>query len=108
MDPLIGEFGLRVAGELDAAVSEDLDRALSALVAGGHDVVLDLREVSFIDSEGLRVLMRAAMALGGSGTLVLAEPSRSVIRLLALTGVEGILPNLRVRGGTPHPVVTRG
>ena len=108
MTPLIGQNGLRAAGELDLAVSQELHGALSVLVEGGGDVVLDLRDVSFLDSECLAVIVRAAMALGESGTLVLAEPSRAVTRLLTLTGVVKIVPNLLVHESAPHRRVTDG
>jgi anti-anti-sigma factor len=104
IEPLSGEHGLRIAGDLDHAASEEFDRALSLLAVGGGDVVLDLGGVSFIDSEGLRVLARAAMTLGGSRTLVLTHPSPSVTRLLDLTGVEKSLSNLRVRALDPRAV----
>lgn len=106
--PLIGENGLRVAGELDLGVAQALHDALSVLVDGGADVALDLRDVSFIDSECLAVIVRAAMALGESGTLVLAEPSRVVIRLLTLTEIVKIVPNLLVHESAPYRRVTDG
>lgn len=79
-----------VAGEVDLETASQLgDHALHALRDGATHLVLDLTGVTFMDSTGLKVLIsiqrRAELA---GGTLAVAGPSRSVRRLLALTGLD--------------------
>lgn len=51
---------LVVSGELDVASVGDVQSALEELRGSGwEDIVLDLRDVSFIDSTGLTLLMAA-------------------------------------------------
>ena len=51
-----------------------------------------LRTVSFIDSSGLRVLVRAEKRLGqAGGQLALVRPSEPVTRLLEITGLSAEL-----------------
>ena len=49
--------------------------------------ILDLREVTFIDSTGLRALVVAAQGRSRAESLVLRAPSPAVRRLLELTSL---------------------
>jgi len=55
-----GEVRIALTGELDLATSPVLERTLQDVTAstGGGRVVVDLRGLSFMDSTGLRVVMR--------------------------------------------------
>ena len=80
-----GELDLATAPELDAVVNERLD--------AGQDVVIDLRELAFMDSTGLRVLVaahaRVESADGGPTFLVVRPlPGAAIERILAIAGVE--------------------
>lgn len=51
---------LRPAGELDIATAPTLERELEAAAAGDAEViVLDLRQLTFMDSSGIHLLLRA-------------------------------------------------
>jgi anti-sigma B factor antagonist len=81
------------AGEIDLATVPALRQAVSEhLAAGVTLLVLDLSEVTFIDSTGLGVLVGAgkkAAGVGGSMRLVCDNPR--ILRLLAMTGLSGVL-----------------
>jgi anti-anti-sigma factor len=82
---------LVVAGELDAHTAPELADALAELPEDA-DVMLDLSDLSFMDSSGLRVLISAHRSLTEAGqSLTLRHPSRSVQRLLSVSGLEGHL-----------------
>lgn len=77
---------LRLAGELDLETRPILGAALCDVDV--EHLVLDLREVSFIDSVGLGLLVAAEKRQGMiGGRLVVVVGSEQVRRLLALTGV---------------------
>src|SRR5438309_8273211 len=81
---------LSVAGEVDLTSAAKLEDAVSELADGSlRRLVIDLSSVSFMDSTGLRVLLKANKLLEGSGgTLVLGEPSEQVRRLLDVSGLN--------------------
>jgi anti-anti-sigma factor len=86
-----------VAGEIDLAAVDQLEGALDRAGAGGRRLVVDLSGVRFIDSSGLHLLVRAFVRRReAGGEAVLRDPSPTVVRLLAMTGVAGVLP---VEGG---------
>ncbi|MGZ4277375.1 MAG: anti-sigma factor antagonist [Solirubrobacteraceae bacterium] len=84
---------VRVRGELDVATSSSLERLLLRAREPGERVLLDLTELSFMDSTGLRVLLRAQQAAERGGwEIVLAGVSAPVRRLFDLSGVHAALP----------------
>jgi anti-sigma B factor antagonist len=82
-----------VAGELDIASAPMLKDAIKrARQDDADDLVVDLRDLEFMDVSGLRVLIRAHQhAEEAGGRLRLANVRESVRRLLTLTGANEIL-----------------
>jgi anti-sigma B factor antagonist len=86
-----GHF-LMVQGRLDAVTAPQLKSRLKGLVAGGHrQLVVDLVDVSFIDSSGLSALVsgfKAAREVGGTLKLTgLNEQTRLAFHLSRLDRV---------------------
>ncbi|MEU1707868.1 STAS domain-containing protein [Streptomyces sp. NPDC005706] len=83
-----------VTGEIDHASAGPLVNALD--VSGLADrprVVLDMRQVTFMDSSGINVLLTAHRALSQTaGWLRLAGIPDSVLRTLQIVGVDTVIP----------------
>jgi anti-anti-sigma factor len=81
---------LRLIGELDLSGVDLFDRALDAeLDAEGGIVALDLSDVTFMDSSGLRALVMAdGRVRDAGGKLVVVRPSKPVERVMGLTDVS--------------------
>lgn len=84
---------LRLQGELDMATAPGLGRTLdTAIGTGPATIALDLRELTFVDSTGIRVLITACRQAGKAGCrFVLRSPCRSVRKALLLTGVDRLM-----------------
>jgi anti-anti-sigma factor len=88
-----GERVIRLRGELDIDSATDLERALLRSRPAQQRVVLDLSELQFMDSTGLRVLLRArAVAEEGRWEIVLRAVPPNIRRLFDMTGVHDALP----------------
>jgi anti-sigma B factor antagonist len=88
-----GERVLRVHGELDIATAPGLERAVLRPRDPGDQVVLDLAGLRFMDSTGLRVLMRArSEAKAGRWDLYLRNVPANVQRLFSISGVQDAVP----------------
>jgi anti-anti-sigma factor len=85
---------IKLTGVLDLIGVGLVERKLAEHVAGANaQVILDLSEVSFIASIGIRLLVTTAKSVGrGGGRLVIFNPSQSVREILDLTGVVEIIP----------------
>lgn len=88
-----GVAGFRLVGELDLSSVPVLTDALDELEADGS-VVLDLQELTFIDSSGVQAIF--LQAVSREGQLVLANPSVEVLRTLEIMGITDH-PRLEVR-----------
>ena len=80
---------ISVSGELDLASSPALEEELDRVAASGTGlVIVDLRELEFMDSTGLSVLVKAHQRAEEQGKRFgLVNGSQQVQRLLTLTGV---------------------
>ena len=80
-----GELDMATAPQLQDQITDLLDRGLSRLV-------FDLTELSFCDSTGLSVFVRAKNSTDEAGGVVrLAAPQRGVRRILEVSGLVEVL-----------------
>jgi anti-anti-sigma factor len=83
---------VRAVGELDASSSDALLRAIDTAVATGQGLVLDLADVTFIDSSGLRVVTIGVRQARDAGyRFTIASASDAVRRIFDMTGVGHLL-----------------
>ncbi len=77
-------------GHIDGASAEELQAALGRLIhAGRVNLVVDLSEVDFLSSAGLRAMIAALQeARQTGGDLRVASPNPRVAAVLRLAGVE--------------------
>jgi anti-sigma B factor antagonist len=80
---------ITVSGELDLASSGALEEELTRVAESDTEqVIIDLRELEFMDSTGLSTLVKAHQRAQEAGQeFVLVRGSHQVQRLLSLTGV---------------------
>ena len=79
---------IAVRGEIDMATAPQLRDLLDQLIdAGSRRIVLDCRELAFLDSSGIGVLIAARNRLGDDGEMVLDSPPPHVRKVLEITGV---------------------
>jgi anti-anti-sigma factor len=85
---------IQLDGELDLANVDALERELQAAFSDGASrVVLDMGELTFIDSTGIALLVTAAGEDNGNGRIrFLPSRAAAVTRVLELTGVADRLP----------------
>ena len=84
---------VRLRGELDIHSAPDLERVLLRSRPAGQRVVLDLSGLEFMDSTGLRVLLRARSAADeGRWQVFVRDVPPTIRRLFDMTGVYDALP----------------
>lgn len=80
---------VQVAGELDISARPEMDAALAAAAVSGRAVIVDLGELSFIDSSGIHALVLAQRQAAAAGRrLLVVKGTEPVMRVLALCGLE--------------------
>jgi anti-anti-sigma factor len=98
---------VHVAGELDVATAPQLERTLRLPQLQALLVVLDLRELTVMDTSGVHAIVDASIRARRAGRrLVLLRGPPNVNRLLALTGssddveigdVDSVKPSVQAR-----------
>lgn len=80
---LEGRLDTMTAPELEAAIKEDLDTVEAA--------VLDLKDLEYVSSAGLRVILSIHKALAGKNGLTVKNPNETVTEVFEVTGFSDIL-----------------
>jgi anti-sigma B factor antagonist len=85
---------ITVSGEVDLATSPDLDTAvIAAIDSGTSSVVIDLTDVSFMDSSGLGVIVRALKRCReAENDLDLVITNERVLKVFGITGLDQVIP----------------
>jgi anti-anti-sigma factor len=92
VEPLEDARLIRAAGEVDLSSVAVLRRELDAARAEAVTVLLDLSGVTFIDSSGLHLLLRASHSSAVSDwAFFVVRPSEPVLRLIELSGTADLL-----------------
>ncbi|HOM73299.1 MAG TPA: STAS domain-containing protein [Armatimonadota bacterium] len=92
----MGGFGVATivgSGELDLTKADDLSWALNRAISAGHDIEVDLRNVTFIDSAILSSLATAGKTLADSGKrmTVIVSPDSYPLYVLNLVGFHCLM-----------------
>jgi anti-sigma B factor antagonist len=85
---------LVIGGELDYEASPQLKvRLVRAIKAGRRRLVLDLSDVTFIDSTAIGVLAGAVARLdeAGGGSLAIVTTNDNVLQIFEITGLESVI-----------------
>jgi anti-sigma B factor antagonist len=84
-----GATVVRLVGELDLYNADEIRTALRAVVEDGPErVVVDLSDVTFVDSTALGVLIEARTKLPNRRAFLLASPGLETRRALQVSGLD--------------------
>jgi anti-sigma B factor antagonist len=96
VDDVPGARALRLEGELDMETIELLQGRLDDASAAGGPLVVDLRELTFMDSTGIHAWVKASKLLAAHGWCVyLHVRGRLVERVLEVAALDEV-PNIHV------------
>jgi anti-anti-sigma factor len=81
-----------LAGVIDLGAAEVLAEMAELAKAQSKRLVIDLRDATHLDSDGLRGLLRGQRTLEGAGSsLVVSRPSGPIRAVIAMSGTSGVL-----------------
>ena len=105
--PLSGAAGVMVTGEVDLATAQMLEEAIDhAIRATTGAFVIDLSDVTFMDSSGVNVLMRARALLGREERdVVLICPPGGVLHVLEVIGLVDLFAVFASRGAAARHLI---
>ena len=84
---------VKLSGPLDIAGAGEIEMPFSVISGKHNKVIVDLANVTFLASIGIRVLVKAARTIGNKkGHLVVFAPTDEARRVLRSTGIDTIIP----------------
>ena len=83
---------VRLAGRLDVKAAREVDEAFMQAAEEAKNVILDLSELEYIASAGLRALKRLRGAVNNNGgSLIVRGVQDNVMEVLEMTGFSAML-----------------
>lgn len=82
---------LAISGRLDTQTAPELEKELDNLEEGCKELVLDMSELAYISSAGLRVILKAQKYMSAKGEMKLIGVNESVMEVFEITGFLDIL-----------------
>lgn len=87
-----GEYLVKMDGRLDTTTAPELEKALVEVVSNAERIVLDMNELAYISSAGLRVLLGAQKKVNArKAVMVLRNVNDMVMEVFEVTGFTDIL-----------------
>ena len=90
---------LSMAGELSVSTAPDLENAINSLPEDICDINIDLAEVDYVSSAGLRALIAAGkVAEGRGGNLRVLNVCEDIREVFEMTGLDEVFMNDQTEG----------
>lgn len=82
---------LSLEGRLDTTTAPQLETELKTALDGVTELVFDIKDLAYISSAGLRVLLSAQKVMNKQGSMVIRGASEEVMEIFDVTGFVDIL-----------------
>lgn len=86
-----GVVTLNLAGRLDTTTAPELEAAIDGCIRGASELTLDLAELDYISSAGLRVLLKAQKIMNTQGIMRVIHVGEPIMEIFEITGFVDIL-----------------
>ena len=82
---------IKLAGRLDTTTAPALNKTVNEDIAETKNLILDVKELEYISSAGLRVLLGAQKKLQQIGSMKVINVRETVMEVFEMTGFADIL-----------------
>lgn len=85
------KLNLAISGRLDTMTAPELEKAINNNIAGVEELAIDLKDLEYISSAGLRVLLSAQKKMNALGGMTVEHPNEIVMEVFEVTGFSDVL-----------------
>jgi anti-sigma B factor antagonist len=82
---------ITLEGRLDTTTAPQLEEEVKESISGVTDLVFDLKDIAYVSSAGLRVLLSAQKIMNRQGNMVIRNANEEVMEIFEVTGFVDIL-----------------
>ena len=86
-----GKANYALEGRLDTVTAPDLESELKDVIGEITDLTLDFKDLDYISSAGLRVLLSAQKTMSKQGSMKLTGVNETIMEIFEVTGFSDIL-----------------
>lgn len=84
------ELNLAIEGRLDTTTAPELEKVINEDCGGVEKLVLDLKDLEYISSAGLRVFIKAQKMMNDQGEMIIRNVNETVNEIFDITGLLSI------------------
>ena len=85
------ELNLCLKGSLDTETSPLLEETIASSLNGVQSLIFDFKDLDYVSSAGLRVLLVAQKIMGKQGKMVIKNVNEEIMDIFDMTGFSSIL-----------------
>ena len=82
---------ISMSGRLDTVSAPQLDEELKASIGGATELILDLSNLEYMSSAGLRILLSAQKTMNHQGKMIVKNVNDTIMEIFEVTGFTEIL-----------------
>ena len=82
---------LQIEGRLDTLTAPELEEVIKNVIDGQNELEFDFKNLEYISSAGLRVLLRAQKIMNEQGKMYITGASEDILDIFEITGFSEIL-----------------
>ena len=85
------KLNVTLIGKLDAVTAIELDKVMSKELEGVKHLTIDLKDLSYMASAGLRILLKTQKKMNNQGYMLVKNIQRDVRTVMDMTGFSTLL-----------------
>lgn len=85
-----GDLIVELEGRLDTTTSTQLEEKINQVIDGVTKLTFNLKNLEYISSAGLRVLLSAQKIMNKQGKMIVTNPTEEVQEIFEVTGFSDI------------------
>lgn len=85
------KLNVALIGRLDAVTAIEFDKFMSKEIDGVKNLVIDLKELDYIASAGLRILLKTQKKMNNQGYMLVKNIQSEVRTVMDMTGFSNLL-----------------
>ena len=85
------ELTMAIVGRLDTVTAPEFEAELKASIGGVESLILDLAELEYTSSAGLRIILMAQKTMNKQGKMIVKNVNESVMEVFNITGMADFM-----------------
>ena len=82
---------LKISGRLDTTTAPQLESEITGGLSGVKNLTIDMAELAYVSSAGLRVLLKAQKTMNKQGKMTVKNASQEIKEIFEVTGFDELL-----------------